>query len=105
MNGPPSSGHDTSWGSSETRHVCASTGPRARNRGRIRSAVSGTPRYRHGRRASAPGSVRSSTSLRTAASVSLNMNRARSSVPNRLLTIGNLHPITFEKSSAGPPAW
>jgi hypothetical protein len=43
--------------------------------------------------------------LRTAASVSRNKYRARSSVPNKLLAMGNLQPFTRAKNSAGPPAW
>ena len=104
MNAPPSSGQLTCCGSCEIVVSFAVTAARPTNRGSIANAARAAPAYRSGRRNAAVGSIFSSTSRRTRSRLSRNMNRARSIVPNRLLTIGKRQPFTRVKSSAGPPA-
>ena len=84
MNAPPSAGQLTCCGSCEIVVSLAVTSARRTHRGSIASALSGEPAYRSGRRKPAVGSIFNSTSRRTRSSVSRNMNRARSIVPNRL---------------------
>ena len=105
MNAPPSSGQLTCCGRCEIVVSFAVTSrapdePR-QHRQRVRAA---RRRTAAAAASAAVGSIFSSTSRRTRSSVSRNMNRARSIVPNRLLTIGKRQPFTRVNNSAGPPA-
>ena len=74
------------------------------NLGSIASAPSGALAYRSGRRKRGRRIDLQLDQPPHALQLSRNMNRARSIVPNRLLTIGKRQPFTRVKSSAGPPA-
>src|SRR3546814_16376437 len=84
-NGPPSIGQLTIWGNWLMRVVpCKMGARRLVFHGSADSAVAATCTYLNGFLATCMGSDFTSTSTLIFSSVSLNMNRERSSVPKRL---------------------
>src|SRR3546814_951620 len=104
-NGPPSIGQLTIWGNWLMRVVpCKMGARRLVFHGSADSAVAATCTYLNGFLATCMGSDFTSTSTLIFSSVSLNMNRERSSVPKRLDTDGNGLPFISSNRRAGPCA-
>ena len=109
MNGPPSSGHDVITGSSSRRTsevTRSTTGPPDARRVPTLSSSRPTSRASHSFAAVGGSSVsaRCTRRLISCSGRVPNASSARRAVPNRLVTSRNRDPLTFVKSSAGPPA-